>query len=184
MQSDRNDLTMQKLRGGERSVAPSASPACRVDATRFLERAREPKHGAFGSQRAAMRTLLVMSALLLTASCEPSGAAGSLPSPPPTVAPPAPRAPSLVYGHQARALVASGATLLDVRTIGEFDELHLDGALNIPLHELGGALGSLRKDRPVVVYCAVGSRSATAAGFLARAGYEVHNLGAMANWNR
>jgi rhodanese-related sulfurtransferase len=96
----------------------------------------------------------------------------------------APRAPKVVLGAEARTLVAAGALLIDVRTVDEFNELHLDGARNIPLAQLGAAAGSLPKDKPIIVYCAVGSRSAAAAGMLAGAGFDVRNLGAMENWNR
>lgn len=127
-----------------------------------------------------MRVLLLTTLLLL--GCEKAS------TPKPAATPSAPavtaKAPRPVRGEEARKAVAAGAVLLDVRTVDEFQELHLEGARNVPLHELGGALASLPKDKPVVVYCAVGSRSATAASLLAQAGYEVLNLGAMANWNQ
>lgn len=123
-----------------------------------------------------MRLLFPLFVLSLLAACEKPAPAAA--------APPAANAPRSVSGADAKALVTAGATLLDVRTVDEFQELHLPGAKNVPLHELGGALASLPKDKPVVVYCAVGARSASAAALLAKAGYEVHNLGAMGNWNR
>lgn len=85
---------------------------------------------------------------------------------------------------RARALVAAGAALIDVRTPPEFAAGHLPDALNVPLHELMAkpqAAGP--KDRPVVVYCASGSRSGTAARILRRSGYPtVVNLGPMFAW--
>lgn len=125
-----------------------------------------------------MRTLLLLSALSLAACQE------STPPPPAAQAAPQERQPKSVLGAEARALVSSGALLVDVRTPDEFNELHVEGARNIPLNELGRSLGSLPKDKPIVVYCAVGSRSAAAAGFLAKSGYDVRNLGAMENWKR
>lgn len=127
-----------------------------------------------------MRALLLLSLALVVVGCEKEKAPAPA-APAPTTAVKAPRQ---VRGEEARKAVAAGAVLLDVRTVDEFQELHLEGARNVPLHELGGALGTLAKDKPVVVYCAVGSRSATAAMLLARAGYDVLNLGAMANWNQ
>jgi phage shock protein E len=124
---------------------------------------------------------LVLSSALL--GCQKEAAKPAAP-PPPAAPPVAVKQPRQVMGQEARAAVASGATLLDVRTVDEFQELHLEGAKNVPLHELAGALASLPKDKPVVVYCAVGSRSATAAMILSRAGYDVLNLGAMGNWNQ
>jgi len=125
-----------------------------------------------------MRTLLLLSALSLAACQE------STPPPPAAQAAPQERQPKNVLGAEARALVSSGALLVDVRTPDEFNELHVEGARNIPLNELGRSLGSLPKDKPIVVYCAVGSRSAAAAGLLAKSGYDVRNLGAMENWKR
>jgi phage shock protein E len=90
----------------------------------------------------------------------------------------------MVTGTEAKQLVAKGALLLDVRTPEEFEQLHLDGARNVPLAALAGALPTLPKITPIVVYCAVGGRSARAAETLASAGYEVHNLGAMENWKK
>ncbi|MFO0668579.1 MAG: rhodanese-like domain-containing protein [Polyangiaceae bacterium] len=86
---------------------------------------------------------------------------------------------------EARALVKSGALLLDVRTEGEFASGHLEGAKNIPVGALSGRLSEVGSDktRPIVVYCASGMRSATATSMLKRAGYaSVHDLGAMARW--
>lgn len=89
-----------------------------------------------------------------------------------------------VSPDKARALVDGGARLVDVRTAGEHAAGHLDGSLNVPVQELAKRMGELgEKTRPVVVYCASGTRSASAAGMLRRAGFaEVHDLGAMSRW--
>ena len=90
--------------------------------------------------------------------------------------------PQSIDGPAARALVAQGATLLDVRTGGEWAMQHLEGARHIPVAELSSRLTELPRDRPVVVYCASGFRSARAAGMLAEAGFTVHDLGAIDRW--
>lgn len=84
----------------------------------------------------------------------------------------------------AHRLVAEGALLLDVRTPEEFDEAHIDGAVNIPLSEIERRIAELgSKSRPVVLYCRSGNRSGQAARILARAGFEqIHDLGAMSSW--
>jgi len=89
-----------------------------------------------------------------------------------------------VSGSEARALVDKGALLLDVRTPGEFAGGHIEGAVNIPVQELGQRLAELGdKDRPIVVYCRSGKRSSRAAGVLKGAGHgAVHDLGAMSRW--
>ena len=82
-----------------------------------------------------------------------------------------------VSGAEAKALVAEkNALLLDVRTPGEFSGGHIDGSINIPVQQLGKALQSgvpelADKDRPIVVYCRSGRRSANAAKMLEGAGY-------------
>ncbi len=87
---------------------------------------------------------------------------------------------------QARALVAAGASLIDVRTPGEFHAGHLPGARNLPLDGLIARPGQAGPtDRPVVLYCASGTRSGVAARALRRAGYAtVVNLGPMFAWGR
>lgn len=90
-----------------------------------------------------------------------------------------------VSSAEAKRLVKEeGARLLDVRSPGEFASGHLDGARNVPVQELAGRIGEVgAKDVPVVVYCASGMRSATAAKMLREAGFtKVANLGAMSRW--
>ncbi len=84
----------------------------------------------------------------------------------------------------ARALVAEGALLLDVRSTGEFASGHIDGAVNIPVDQLARRIGDVgAKERPVVVYCRSGARSGQAAGILRGAGFaRVEDLGAMHRW--
>ena len=67
--------------------------------------------------------------------------------------------------------------LLDVRTPGEYQQARLDGARLIPIDQFVKRLAEVPKDRPVLVYCAVGSRSAQVVNYLARQGYpEIYNL--------
>ena len=67
--------------------------------------------------------------------------------------------------------------LLDVRTPEEYRQAHLDGAYLIPVDQVVGRLAEIPRDQPVLVYCAVGSRSAQVFNLLARRGYaEVYNL--------
>ena len=89
-----------------------------------------------------------------------------------------------VSPEKARALVKDGARLVDVRTTAEHAAGHIQGSVNVPVQELAKRVEEIGdKQKPVVVYCASGMRSATAAGILRRAGYaEVHDLGAMARW--
>ena len=88
-----------------------------------------------------------------------------------------------IAGPAARAKVAGGALLLDVRSEAEFRSGAIPGAKNIPVQSLGGRLAELDPARAVVVYCASGMRSASAASLLRRKGFtEVHDLGPAAAW--
>ena len=93
------------------------------------------------------------------------------------------RASPTVSGDDARRLVAGGARLLDVRSPGEFASGHIEGAVNIPVDELGRRLGELQKDGAVVVYCQSGMRSARARRLLEEHGFaQVHDLGGISRW--
>lgn len=77
------------------------------------------------------------------------------------------------------ALKAKGATLVDVRSEGEFAAGNAPGTINIPLGDLGKRLAEIPKTAPVVVCCASGTRSGMAKLMLKKNGYtEVHNAGA------
>ena len=76
--------------------------------------------------------------------------------------------------------IDSGAFILDVRTLEEFEDEHFPNAVCIPVNELPGRLGEIPRDRSVIVYCASGSRSAFAARILKSAGYpDVINAGGL-----
>lgn len=84
----------------------------------------------------------------------------------------------------AKAKIAAGAVLLDVRSPGEYGGHHIDGAKNIPLGELSGRLGELPKDKEFVLYCRSGNRSGTATRLLKSKGYSAFNLGGIGNWQQ
>ena len=76
---------------------------------------------------------------------------------------------------------------LDVREASEFHGPlgHLRGSSWIPLGELGDRLPELPVDRPLLVVCRSGRRSAAACRLLREAGREATNLaGGMIAWNR
>jgi rhodanese-related sulfurtransferase len=91
-----------------------------------------------------------------------------------------------VSPEEAYGLVTEreGLYLLDVRTPGEFQQARLEGASLIPINQLLKRLPEVPKNQPILVYCAVGSRSAQVVNYLARQGYpEVYNLyGGIYSW--
>jgi phage shock protein E len=76
-----------------------------------------------------------------------------------------------------KELIANGALVIDVRSADEWAEGHLDGARHVPLGELDDRLDEVDgwvggdKQRPIVVYCKSGIRSARARSMLAAAGH-------------
>jgi rhodanese-related sulfurtransferase len=88
---------------------------------------------------------------------------------------------------EAERLITAGAVrVLDVRTPREYAELgHVPGAILLPVDWIPVAPATLRRDdRPLLVCCEHGMRSAFAAHFLSEAGFEnVLNLrGGMSCW--
>lgn len=75
------------------------------------------------------------------------------------------------------ALLQQGATVLDVRTPGEFAQGHVKGSLNIALDQLQRSMHKVPKDRPVITCCKSGMRSAAAQALLRDHGYDAHNGG-------
>jgi sulfur dioxygenase len=77
--------------------------------------------------------------------------------------------------------------VVDVREPDEFDGQlgHIDGALLLPLGSLLERASALSKDRPIVVACRSGARSAQATVLLQKAGFgKVANLsGGMLRWH-
>lgn len=87
---------------------------------------------------------------------------------------------ALVSTRQARAWLAKGAQVIDVRTPGEYQSRHVPGAVNVPLDHLTDQMARYApgKDQPVLLYCLSGGRSAVAQSRLKRMGYQhVFNLG-------
>lgn len=76
--------------------------------------------------------------------------------------------------------------VLDVRTPREYDEGHIDGAININVQSGDFqklVVGKLSKDSTILVYCRSGRRSMDAAEILTRLGYRVVNLkGGIIEW--
>ena len=77
-------------------------------------------------------------------------------------------------------IMKNGKTyLIDVRSKQEYNEGHLDGAINIPLFDIERETQNLVKNKSVaiIVYCSSGGRSRQAKEILDRLGYEnVYNL--------
>lgn len=75
-----------------------------------------------------------------------------------------------------KSLVQEGAIVVDVRTVGEFQNGHAPKSINMPLDSLNiKKLQQYRK--PIITCCASGMRSSAAASQLKAAGLEAYNGG-------
>ena len=84
-----------------------------------------------------------------------------------------------IMSPEAKGLVdkKKNVYLLDVRTPDEFRQARLRGAVLIPINEIEKRFKEIPRNRPVVIYCAVGTRSNLVAGFLVSKGYtDVYNV--------
>ena len=83
-------------------------------------------------------------------------------------------------------MIKAGAKIVDVRSAGEFADEAYPGAINVPLNILPAKLADLGpKDGPIVLYCASGARSASAARLLKQEGYtNVVNAGGLGDMPR
>jgi NADPH-dependent 2,4-dienoyl-CoA reductase/sulfur reductase-like enzyme/rhodanese-related sulfurtransferase len=70
----------------------------------------------------------------------------------------------------------SDVYLLDTRTSDEFEQGHIDAAVNISMEDLRKRLPELPRDREIWTYCLVGKRSYFAARLLANAGFNVRTI--------
>ncbi len=69
-------------------------------------------------------------------------------------------------------------TVIDVRTRQEFGGAHVAGSVNIPLNEVPASLKELNNmEKPLIICCASGMRSAQAAEYLQGHNIECFNGG-------
>ena len=73
--------------------------------------------------------------------------------------------------------------LIDVREPRERDAGYIAGSRHIELVQLASQAQTLERERPVVFYCRVGSRSEMAAQALRTAGFEAYSMrGGLVRW--
>lgn len=93
-----------------------------------------------------------------------------------------------ISANQAIALHNKGALVLDVRSAEEFAQGHIVEARNIALEQLASSVDTLKKyrEKPVIVCCEAGSRSAQAVKSLKAQGFtNVTSLqGGLAGWRQ
>ncbi|NLG63701.1 MAG: MBL fold metallo-hydrolase [Candidatus Cloacimonetes bacterium] len=92
--------------------------------------------------------------------------------------------PSVDLGHVENVLQDGSAHVIDVRGSAEWEAGHLPGVPNIPVGYLADRLDEIPRDRPVVLHCQTGGRSAIAASVLKANGISnvVNYAGGFAEW--
>ena len=101
---------------------------------------------------------------------------------------PGPAIPTIDVAEAERRLREDPASplLVDVREANEFEDVRAPGAVLVPMSTFAARAGELPPDRPLMVVCHLGGRSAAAAGFLIRSGRTdvVNVAGGMDAWER
>jgi CRP-like cAMP-binding protein len=81
-----------------------------------------------------------------------------------------------VDADQAAQIVQNGGSWLDVRLPSEFENHHLDSAINIPLYFIRLKINTLDQDKQYVVCCDTGRRSSAGAYILNERGFQAYVL--------
>ncbi len=81
-------------------------------------------------------------------------------------------------GKMIREALDAGAVIVDVRSELEYRQGHVDGSINIPLDRISQEIDRLKKmNKPILLCCASGMRSASATASLKTKGIECLNGG-------
>jgi CRP-like cAMP-binding protein/rhodanese-related sulfurtransferase len=78
--------------------------------------------------------------------------------------------------EDAQQVIANGGQWLDVRLPSEYENNHLEGAVNIPLYFIRLKIGTLDADKNYVLCCDTGRRSSAGAYILSERGYKAYVL--------
>lgn len=116
---------------------------------------------------------------------------GGKPQPAPPQAPitPEPEPEEITVPEMAAAELRTALTsarpplVLDIREPYEWNQVHLAGALHIPMNSVPDSLDKLPLDRPIAVLCAHGNRSYGVTHYLREQGFDARNVtGGIAQW--
>jgi rhodanese-related sulfurtransferase len=91
---------------------------------------------------------------------------------------------TFISGTQAREMIEEkNAQLIDVRNPHEYSSGSAPGAVNMPVSMIPHLAHQLDADKPIIVYCLSGGRSAQAQMILNSMGFrDVHNVGSLQNF--
>jgi hydroxyacylglutathione hydrolase len=94
-------------------------------------------------------------------------------------------APEIDVASLKQCLDGRDGFILDVRRMPEYQAGHIRGAANIAHTRLAARLSEIPKDRPILVHCQGGGRSAFATALLRRHGFDATNVaGGFGAWEK
>ncbi len=78
------------------------------------------------------------------------------------------------YKKMTEMMKTSNINLIDVRSSQEYEEGHLDGAINIPVYNIENKIVNIVKNNSniIILYCSSGHRSKEAKNILENLGYK------------
>jgi rhodanese-related sulfurtransferase len=83
--------------------------------------------------------------------------------------------------YQLHKKLSQGEIILDVRTVEEFNQGHIENALNIPLDQVPGKVNELKNYQTIYIHCKRGGRARTAFDSLSQMGLKnlvcIHDAG-------
>lgn len=82
----------------------------------------------------------------------------------------------VITAEELLAYDKENTLLLDVRTESEFNNGHLEGAVNIPVDNLRERIRELDKSKEIIEYCQIGLRGYVASRILTQKGFKVKNI--------
>lgn len=91
-----------------------------------------------------------------------------------------------ISASKAKSMMEEGTVVIvDVRTLAEYNEGHIEGAILIPNETIGSTAPSALPDKEAVIliYCRSGNRSKQAADKLVAMGYaKIYDFGGIIDW--
>lgn len=85
-------------------------------------------------------------------------------------------------GAAIEEYLKEGAVVIDVRTVGEFNEGHVKGSKNMALNTIPTKVAEIKKmNKKVIAVCRSGARSGQATSFLKQQGIDIINGGPWQN---
>ena len=79
--------------------------------------------------------------------------------------------------EQINNLQKDSFIVIDVRTIDEYEDGHIESATHIPVENISKTLDKIPQDKKILLYCRSGTRSQNATEYLKNNHYQAFNLG-------